>query len=449
MPDEKPYKYENLPIPSYEEATSSRANTPVLARTDEAGNDEERQGLMGNSSPSGRQPVPTRRANYRPPHVSSNNDGRDSLEDVDFLPGGGEGRDSADTEDDEVRREMQEMEVSDPPSEPSTWTKRISSISQSLSFIHFPFRISFPKWKFKLPAFDSSLFIVLGRIFAVFLVVGVIYLLFISGVFRTAPMQTQVYPAEMVRLFVQENINASNIRVNLEYLTSFGHVAGTEGDYIHAKWVQERFEEARLEDVRIDEFGVYLNYPKEGGRAVELLRHDGTVEWEAQIEEDQVNLYMQQTPVFHGHSKAGDVKGPLIFANYGSREDFKRLYDSGIETTGAIALVKYYGSQGDRALKVKAAELAGFVGCIIYSDPTEDGFLKGDVMPNGRYLPSDGVQRGSVSLMSWVVGDVLTPGWASRPGAERLSKENNPGTFFNYGGGESRANSKLRSEQHS
>lgn len=135
----------------------------------------------------------------------------------------------------------------------------------------------------------------------------------------------------------------------------------------------------------------------------------------------------QQTPVFHGHSRSGDVTGPLIYANYGSREDFKRLYDSGIETKGAIALVRYYGSQGDRALKVKAAELAGFAGCIIYSDPADDGFTKGDVAPNGRYMPEGGVQRGAVSLMSWVVGDVLTPGWASTKGAKRISKDNNPG----------------------
>jgi len=153
------------------------------------------------------------------------------------------------------------------------------------------------------------------------------------------------------------------------------------------------------------------------------------VTWSAKIDEEPLytNPPRQQTAVFHGHSKSGDVTGPLIYANYGSREDFKRLYDNGIDTTGAIALVKYYGSQGDRALKVKAAELAGFAGCIIYSDPADDGFLKGDVAPNGRFMPEGGVQRGAVSLMSWVVGDVLTPGWASTKGAKRISKEDSPG----------------------
>ena len=122
--------------------------------------------------------------------------------------------------------------------------------------------------------------------------------------------------------------------------------------------------------------------------------------------------------VFHGHSKSGEVKGPIIYANYGSREDFKKLKSQGIDVRGSIALVRYYGSQGDRALKVKAAELAGAVGCIIYSDPAEDGFLLGN----------DTVQRGAVSLMSWIVGDVLSSGFASFPGEEKRNpKDGNLG----------------------
>lgn len=134
-----------------------------------------------------------------------------------------------------------------------------------------------------------------------------------------------------------------------------------------------------------------------------------------------------QSAVFHGHSKSDNVTGHLVYANYGSREDFARLKEAGIEVNGSIALVKYYGTQGDRALKIKAAELAGARGCIIYSDPGDDGYYKGPVWPDGPWRPSDSVQRGGVSLMSWVVGDVLTPGWASTPGADRVPLEKNPG----------------------
>ncbi|EDO04336.1 hypothetical protein SS1G_06819 [Sclerotinia sclerotiorum 1980 UF-70] len=192
---------------------------------------------------------------------------------------------------------------------------------------------------------------------------------------------------------------------------------------------QELMVKNGLEEVKMDEYGVYLNYPKEGGRKIELLGEDGNPTWQAKIDEPQLytNPPRQQTPVFHGHSKAGDVTGPLLYCNYGSQADYKTFYDGGIETEGAIALVRYYGTQGDRALKVKAAERWGFKAVIMYSDPADDGFTLGDTAPNGRYMPKDGVQRGAVSLMSWVVGDVLTPGWASVKGAKRIPKENNPG----------------------
>src|SRR5436305_10813774 len=157
-------------------------------------------------------------------------------------------------------------------------------------------------------------------------------------------------------------------------------------------------------------YNVYLNYATTGGRRVAVV-DPPELAWEAQIEEN--TLYPNLSPaeqekhqslVFHGHSRSGNVTGPLIYANYGSRADFKALADSGIDVKGAVVLVRYYGTQGDRALKVKAAELAGAVGCIIYSDPNEDGFKKGPVWPEGRFRPSDSVQRGAVSLMSWVVG---------------------------------------------
>ena len=122
------------------------------------------------------------------------------------------------------------------------------------------------------------------------------------------------------------------------------------------------------------------------------------------------------------------MTGPLIYANYGSYDDFKTLEDGNtVNMTGSIMIMRYGGKQSDRALKVKAAQDRGAIGAIIYSDPAETGFKKGDTWPDGRWLPWDGLQRGAVSLMSWVIGDVLTPGWASTEGARRISKDNNPG----------------------
>lgn len=103
------------------------------------------------------------------------------------------------------------------------------------------------------------------------------------------------------------------------------------------------------------------------------------------------------------------------------------LAKKGINLTGTIALTRYNGTQSDRSLKVKAAELAGAIGCLIYSDPMDDGFKLGPAWPDGPFRPSDGVQRGSVALSSWVIGDPLTPGWASSNNSATVPKENNPG----------------------
>jgi len=118
----------------------------------------------------------------------------------------------------------------------------------------------------------------------------------------------------------------------------------------------------------------------------------------------------------------------LIYFNYGSQADYKRVCeDSGINCNGAIALVREYGTPGDRGSKVKAAEKWGISGVLIYSDPADDGFKKGPVWPDGPWRPADSVQRGSVSLMNLVLGDPLTPGWPSSKDEKRLSKGNNKG----------------------
>ncbi|RDW89046.1 hypothetical protein BP6252_01078 [Coleophoma cylindrospora] len=419
MADEKPNKYEpvaNAPIPSYEEATgsSSRTSTPAddrLRTTSEASHPAEREGLLGNDL-GGRIPVPTRRQGYRPPPTEDSSSPRQSFEHDAFL-GQENGRGSE--EEEEVRREMEELEMEEPASQ-SIWGKRISSLSSRL-----PFRIRLPRWgSLRMPRIDTNFLIILARIFAIFLVVAVIYVLFVSDIFTNAAnrMAGQMFDPESVRVYMQSMVDEERIRGRLEKITQTSHLAGTEGDYVLAEYVQGIFATSGLEGVHMDEYQVYLNYPKEGGRKIEILKDDGSVSWSARIEEDQAytDRPRQQTPVFHGHSKSGDVTGPLMYANYGSRKDFKRFYDSGIETKGAIALVRYGGTQSDRALKVKAAEEVGFAGCIIYSDPAD---LKN--------VKQDEVQRGAVSLMSWVVGDVLTPGWASTKDAKRISKENNPG----------------------
>jgi hypothetical protein len=428
MADEKPNKYEPLPIPSYEEAigSSSRTSTPY---NNEAAEPAEREGLLA-GDPGGRLPVPTRRSGYRPPPT----DGTPSVSDIgeqehdSFLNQQDERRDSHASEDDEVRREMEEMEIVEPPAQ-STWGKRLS---QSLSSINLPFNWRFPKiniqWKW--PRMDAHACVILTRIFAVVLVMSIVYLLFMSDIFTSAAqrMGAQMFDPESVRMHVQSIVNVGRIEEHLRMITQNDHLAGTEGDYVLAKYVHDFFHSAGLEEVHMEEFKVYMNYPKQGGRKVEVLKKDGGVKWSAKIDEDQMytDPPRQETPVFHGHSRRGDVTGPLIYASYGSQEDFKRLYDSGIDTKRAIALVRAKNPK-EGALQVKAAELAGFAGCIIYNDPADNGIVKGEAAPKGRYLPEGGVQRDSVGLTNWIVGDPLTPGWASTESAKTNPKDNNLG----------------------
>lgn len=425
MGDEKPFKYsqnDSLPIPTYHE--SQEASRPSSSQSflgpNEVSHDAERQGLLGRS-PNG----------HRNPTVESE---RSSL---DLLPSG---ENSPRGSTDALRREIQQMDILEPGADVdhggislrgNRFSKRLTNLSHTLSSINLPFRQWLPSRDYimaKIPALIRNFrtnWILVGRLFALILVLSLAYLLFLSDIFTTSrrngPSSTMYYP-DSIRTFVRQQINETNIREHAKYLTLFPHVAGTEGNFALAEYVQSLFMESQLEDVRLEQFDVYLNYPKEGGRKVAIVEPPDMA-WEAQMEEDE-----EQYPVFHGHSKTGTARGHLIYASYGSREDFERLKIQGIDLKGSIALVRYYGSQGDRALKVKAAELAGAAGCIIYSDPAEDGFVKGQPYPDGRYMPSDGVQRGAVSLMSWVAGDVLSPGFASLPGEQRRdSKEDSKG----------------------
>ncbi|EXJ88032.1 hypothetical protein A1O1_04959 [Capronia coronata CBS 617.96] len=416
MVDEK-VRYEHLPIPTYEEATSSR---PVSSQSrlgpEEISDDAERQGLLR----------PGSNGNYQPPTIESV---RPSLDSLDGIEHDGE---------DEVRREMEQMEIEDPQSDAAATrsllryrlSKRFSSFTNSFSSLSLPsFRqylskLAWPRINYQ--QLEANRVVIIGRLFGVFLIMGVLYALIASDVLSFTKNRMgigQMYDPESVRVFVQKHMNGhGHMQKYLEHITDFPHVAGTEGNYVLGEWVAELFKSSDLEDVNMERFDVYLNYPRKDGRRVAIVEPED-LKWEARVEEDQ-----EQSYVFHGHSKSGDVTGPLVYANFGSRADFKTLAESGISVKDAIVLVRYYGSEGDRALKVKAAELAGASGCIIYSDPAQDGFVVGPTFPEGRFMPEDGVQRGAVSLMSWVVGDVLTPGWASTPSnQERLNPEDSPG----------------------
>lgn len=419
--------YESLPIPTYEEATGSRPHSSQSFHgAQEVSHDaqrQERSGLLGASSSQ-------RHGNYRAPTVESERSSFDS--DVTSL------RESE--EDEALREDMEQFEVTDPEGQRraqrwerrrNNFHKRIAILTHSLSSIHLP-TIPVPRldWlRSRMPQASPEYkpdWPIVARVFGLMLIVAFVYAMFALKIFGTSgPFLGQHYNPESVRAFVQGNIDRGKIEAYMNQVTYDAHVAGTRGDFFLAEYVEQHFNAAKLDKVSHEDYYVYLNYPTADGRQVAIVDPPG-LRWTAALEEEKVDpsAGRHQTLSFHGHSKSGNVTGPLIYANYGSREDFAWLKQQGIDITGAVVLVRYYGTQTDRALKIKAAELAGAAGCLIYSDPAEDGFRRGEVWPNGPWRPDDAVQRGGVSLTSWVVGDVLTPGWASTQDADRIPIEN-------------------------
>ena len=408
--------HESLPIPTYDEATSSRPQSShSFLGPSEVSHDAERQGLLAQNSSA-------RPNRYQPPTVES---ARSSL-DFSISDGGDSARNSTEG----LRHEIAQMEIEDPVSRATTW-KRISTLTSS---IHLPFRRWFPSLRGvrrRLPSWPDAYrpgWILIIRGFALLLVLSLAYILFFTGVLRWRHRgRISHYMEEDVRQHIQGRINETRIEENLRYLTQWDHIAGTKGNFFIANWIKEQMENSGLDAASLEKFEVYLNYPTKDGRRVAIVSPPEKA-WEAKLEEEKSYEDREQTYVFHGLSKSGNVTGPLIYANYGAKEDFQRLKDQGINVNGSIVLVRYGGGQGDRGLKVKDAEVAGAIGCIIYSDPKEDGFARGKPYPEGRWRPEDSVQRGSVALTSFIAGDVLTPGKPSFPGNDdRLKKEDSPG----------------------
>ncbi len=210
----------------------------------------------------------------------------------------------------------------------------------------------------------------------------------------------------------------ANIRASLERLSARPHHVGSAYDKDNAEWMLARFKEFGW-DAHIETFSVLYPTPKE--RVLELL---GSQPFTARLEEPAVAVdpttdqKSEQLPVFNVYSVDGDVTGPLVYVNYGRPEDYEVLERYGISVQGAIVMARY--GESWRGIKPKVAAEHGAVGCIIYSDPKDDGFGAGDVFPAGPMRPPFGAQRGSVMDMPVYPGDPLTPGVGATADAKRL-----------------------------
>jgi N-acetylated-alpha-linked acidic dipeptidase len=213
-----------------------------------------------------------------------------------------------------------------------------------------------------------------------------------------------------------------NLRVYMQKLSAYPHHVGSKADKDNADWIASKFKEFGL-DTHIEQFDVLFPTPKE--RLVELV--DGGPKFVAKLQEPALlqdptsNQQAEQLPTYNAYSIDGDVTAPLVYVNYGIPEDYEQLDRMGISVKGKIVIARYYHSW--RGIKPKVAAEHGAVGCLIFSDPHEDGFVQGETYPAGAYRPPDGVQRGSVADMPFYPGDPLTPGVGATKDAKRLKIE--------------------------
>ncbi len=200
---------------------------------------------------------------------------------------------------------------------------------------------------------------------------------------------------------------------HLRTLTQAPHMAGTPEDKATADYVAQKFRDAGLE-TEIIEYKVWMNYPAE--ISVDITAPPG-VEMHGPTREhvdgDPYDNDPRVVMPFNSMSPSGDVEADVVYANYGTPEDFEKLDKLKIDVRGKIVLMRY--GQNFRGVKEFIAQQHGAAGVIIYSDPFDDGWRRGDKYPDGPWRPDTGVQRGSVGYMFEFPGDPTTPGIASLP----------------------------------
>jgi N-acetylated-alpha-linked acidic dipeptidase len=213
-------------------------------------------------------------------------------------------------------------------------------------------------------------------------------------------------------------LNPADQRQWLRQMSSEPNQVGSPHDKANAEFMLKKFREWGW-DAHIETFSVLYPTPKKV--ALELL---GAHPYTATLHEpalagDATSGLPGALPPYNVYGGDGDVTAELVYANYGMPDDYKDLARRGIDVRGKIVITRYGG--GWRGLKPKLAQEHGAVGCLIYSDPRDDGYGQGDSYPKGGWRPAEGVQRGSVADMQQYPGDPLTPGIGSAPGAKRLA----------------------------
>ena len=216
-----------------------------------------------------------------------------------------------------------------------------------------------------------------------------------------------------------KTLNPENLDTWMKHMSSKPHHVGSPWSKQNAEYAANKFKEWGFES-RVETFEVLVPFPKIrklsmiAPNKVELKLFEPAVEGDRSSE-----MTKDVLPGYNAFSADGNVTGELVFVNYGLNEDYEELKRLGIDVKGKIVIAKY--GRSFRGIKPKIAHEQGAIGCIMYSDPKDDGYVVGDVYPVGPYRNEFGIQRGSVLDMPARPGDALTPGYAATKDAERLS----------------------------
>ncbi len=234
---------------------------------------------------------------------------------------------------------------------------------------------------------------------------------------------SRVAAQKQLEASARSQASAQNVGKYMGVMAARPHHAGTEASRKVAEYILTSLREWGL-DAEYAVYEVMLPFP--GSRRLELLqpvKYTATLK-EPAIDQDPTSGQPDQLPTFNAYAGSGDVTAALVYVNYGTPEDYAELEKLGVSVKGKIVVARYGRSW--RGIKPKLAQERGAVGCIIYSDPIDDGHGKGAVYPEGPHRPPQGVQRGSVMDMPIYPGDPTTPFVPSVPGAKRLSIEESP-----------------------
>ncbi len=213
-------------------------------------------------------------------------------------------------------------------------------------------------------------------------------------------------------------LSASEMRDWLKRMASEPNQVGSPHDKVNAEWMLAQFKQWGW-DAHIEQFDVLYPTPRQ-----ELVEMVAPTTFKASLHEppikgDATSTLPGALPPYNVYGADGDVTGQLVYVNYGMPDDYKELARLGVSVKGKVVIVRYGG--GWRGLKPELAYQHGAIGCLIYSDPRNDGYFTGDTYPEGPTRPAEGVQRGSVVKMQLYPGDPTTPGYGSVPGAKHLS----------------------------